>query len=191
MITGRRKTTTVARRFPTFSTCLVSLLVVFEGGQAQQQHQQPMPGQAQQQQHQQPPMPMPGQEQQPPLAQATAPWYETLPAVAMDYKVIIDPGKEDCYFQFVNPGATFYASAQVPLPPKRRLPSPDLCEKALYGDLSCAYIGAERRRRNGRLRGQTSERPDRPSVPMESQFRLSRPRVHGRLLQRLHRQSVF
>lgn len=57
--------------------------------------------------------PVPRQEEQPPPAQATAPWYETLPAVAMDYKVIIDPGKEDCYFQFVNPGATFYASAQV------------------------------------------------------------------------------
>lgn len=45
----------------------------------------------------------------------TVPWYESLPAVAMDYKVIIDAGKEDCYFQFVNPGATFYASAQVPM----------------------------------------------------------------------------
>lgn len=41
------------------------------------------------------------------------PWYETLPAVAMDYKVHIDAGKEDCYFQFVNPGATFYVSFQV------------------------------------------------------------------------------
>ncbi|CAH0556150.1 unnamed protein product [Brassicogethes aeneus] len=45
--------------------------------------------------------------------QATAPWYENLPAVAMDYKVHIDPGKEDCYFQYVNPGATFYVSFQV------------------------------------------------------------------------------
>lgn len=43
----------------------------------------------------------------------TKPWYETLPAVAMDYKVHIDPGKEDCYFQYVNPGATFYVSFQV------------------------------------------------------------------------------
>lgn len=43
----------------------------------------------------------------------TRPWYETLPAVAMDYKVHIDAGKEDCYFQFVNPGATFYVSFQV------------------------------------------------------------------------------
>lgn len=44
---------------------------------------------------------------------ATVPWYENLPAVAMDYKVHIDPGKEDCYFQYVNPGATFYVSFQV------------------------------------------------------------------------------
>ncbi|XP_050310753.1 transmembrane emp24 domain-containing protein B [Anthonomus grandis grandis] len=43
----------------------------------------------------------------------TAPWYENLPAVAMDYKVHIDPGKEDCYFQYVNPGATLYVSFQV------------------------------------------------------------------------------
>ncbi|KAG8037512.1 hypothetical protein G9C98_005722 [Cotesia typhae] len=41
------------------------------------------------------------------------PWYETLPAVAMDYKVHIDAGKEDCYFQYVNPGATFFVSFQV------------------------------------------------------------------------------
>lgn len=46
-------------------------------------------------------------------AQSTPPWYENLPAVAMDYKVHIDPGKEDCYFQYVNPGATFYVSFQV------------------------------------------------------------------------------
>lgn len=46
-------------------------------------------------------------------AQSTPPWYEDLPAVAMDYKVHIDPAKEDCYFQYVNPGATFYVSFQV------------------------------------------------------------------------------
>lgn len=40
--------------------------------------------------------------------------YEDLPAVAMDYKVHIDAGKEDCYFQYVNAGATFYVSFQVP-----------------------------------------------------------------------------
>ncbi|KAF5272138.1 hypothetical protein FQA39_LY01220 [Lamprigera yunnana] len=43
----------------------------------------------------------------------SVPWYEDLPAVAMDYKVHIDPGKEDCYYQYVNPGATFYVSFQV------------------------------------------------------------------------------
>lgn len=42
-----------------------------------------------------------------------APWYENLPAVAMDYKIHIDPGKEDCFFQYVNPGATFYVNFQV------------------------------------------------------------------------------
>lgn len=41
------------------------------------------------------------------------PWYESLPAVAMDYKVHIDAGKEDCYYQYVQPGATFYVSFQV------------------------------------------------------------------------------
>ncbi|XP_012285609.1 transmembrane emp24 domain-containing protein 6 [Orussus abietinus] len=45
--------------------------------------------------------------------ETTQSWYESLPAVAMDYKVHIDPGKEDCYFQYVNPGATFYVSFQV------------------------------------------------------------------------------
>ncbi|KAL3268083.1 hypothetical protein HHI36_007210 [Cryptolaemus montrouzieri] len=45
--------------------------------------------------------------------ETTLPWYENLPAVAMDYKVHIDPGKEDCYYQYVNPGAAFYVSFQV------------------------------------------------------------------------------
>lgn len=45
--------------------------------------------------------------------ETTVPWYENLPAVAMDYKVHIDPGKEDCYYQYVNPGAAFYVSFQV------------------------------------------------------------------------------
>ena len=45
--------------------------------------------------------------------ESNQPWYETQPAVAMDYKVHIDAGKEDCYFQYVNPGATFYVSFQV------------------------------------------------------------------------------
>ncbi|XP_017762298.1 PREDICTED: transmembrane emp24 domain-containing protein 5-like [Eufriesea mexicana] len=40
-------------------------------------------------------------------------WYENLPAVALDYKVYIDAGKEDCYFQYVDAGATFYVNFQV------------------------------------------------------------------------------
>lgn len=47
------------------------------------------------------------------FSSTAAPWYENLPAVTMDYKVHIDAGKEDCYYQFVQPGATFYASYQV------------------------------------------------------------------------------
>lgn len=47
------------------------------------------------------------------LSSATTPWYENLPAVTMDYKVHIDAGKEDCYYQYVQAGATFYASYQV------------------------------------------------------------------------------
>jgi len=31
----------------------------------------------------------------------------------MDYKVHIDAGKEDCYYQYAQPGATFYAAMQV------------------------------------------------------------------------------
>lgn len=45
--------------------------------------------------------------------EAPKPWYENLPAVAMDYKVHIDAGKEDCYFQYVQAGATFYVSFSV------------------------------------------------------------------------------
>lgn len=44
---------------------------------------------------------------------ANTPWYEDLPAVAMDYKIHVDAGKEDCYYQYVNPSATFYVSFQV------------------------------------------------------------------------------
>ncbi len=31
----------------------------------------------------------------------------------MDYKIHVDAGKEDCYWQYVHPGATLYVSAQV------------------------------------------------------------------------------
>lgn len=43
------------------------------------------------------------------------PWYESLPAVAMDYKIHLDAGKEDCYYQYVQPGATLYVSFQASL----------------------------------------------------------------------------
>ncbi len=35
------------------------------------------------------------------------------PGVAMEYKVHVDAGKEDCYWQYVHPGATLFVSAQV------------------------------------------------------------------------------
>lgn len=41
------------------------------------------------------------------------PWYDALPAVAMDYKIHLPAGKEDCYYQYVQPGATLYVSFQV------------------------------------------------------------------------------
>jgi len=31
----------------------------------------------------------------------------------MDYKVHIDAGKEDCYYQLVHPGSTLYVAFQV------------------------------------------------------------------------------
>ncbi|XP_059082224.1 transmembrane emp24 domain-containing protein 1-like [Tigriopus californicus] len=40
-------------------------------------------------------------------------WLEAAPGVAMEYKVHVDAGKEDCYFQFVHAGATLYVSYQV------------------------------------------------------------------------------
>nr|CAG4650377.1 EOG090X0AV2 [Sida crystallina] len=35
------------------------------------------------------------------------------PAVAMEYKVHVDPGKEECYYQYVQRTATIYVSFQV------------------------------------------------------------------------------
>jgi hypothetical protein len=39
-------------------------------------------------------------------------WLDAAPGVAMEYKVHVDAAKEDCYWQYVHPGATFYVSAQ-------------------------------------------------------------------------------
>uniref|UniRef100_A0A182PJT7 GOLD domain-containing protein n=1 Tax=Anopheles epiroticus TaxID=199890 RepID=A0A182PJT7_9DIPT len=84
----------------------------------QQQH--PPPQQFQQQQpppqqfHQQPPpQHHPPQVALQDIPEHDRPWYETLPAVAMDYKVHIEAGKEDCYFQYVQQGSTLYVSFHV------------------------------------------------------------------------------
>ena len=39
--------------------------------------------------------------------------YEDAPGIAMDYKIHVDAGKEDCYYQYVHPGATLYVGFQV------------------------------------------------------------------------------
>ncbi|XP_052894123.1 transmembrane emp24 domain-containing protein 5 [Anopheles moucheti] len=100
--------------------------------QFQQQQQHPPPQQQFQQQpppqqqfQQQPPVPHDVGGQHPPpvqhhpvvslqdIPEHDRPWYEMLPAVAMDYKVHIDAGKEDCYFQYVQQGSTLYVSFHV------------------------------------------------------------------------------
>lgn len=40
-------------------------------------------------------------------------WLDGAPGVAMEYKVHVDAGKEDCYYQYVHEGATLYVSQQV------------------------------------------------------------------------------
>ena len=37
------------------------------------------------------------------------------PGIVMEYKVHIDAGKEDCYWQYVHPDATIYVNMQVSL----------------------------------------------------------------------------
>lgn len=39
--------------------------------------------------------------------------FENAPGIAMDYKIHIDAGKEDCYYQYVHPGSTLYVAFQV------------------------------------------------------------------------------
>lgn len=43
--------------------------------------------------------------------------YNDVPGVAMEYKVHIDAGKEDCYWQYVHPQATIYVNMQVNINP--------------------------------------------------------------------------
>ena len=40
-------------------------------------------------------------------------WLDSAPGVAMEYKVHVEAGKEDCYWQYVHPGASLFVSAQV------------------------------------------------------------------------------
>jgi len=40
-------------------------------------------------------------------------WLDSAPGIAMEYKVHVDAGKEDCYWQYVHPTATLYVSYQV------------------------------------------------------------------------------
>merc|ERR1712233_304260 len=37
-------------------------------------------------------------------------WLDSAPGIAMEYKVHVEAGKEDCYWQFVHTGATLYVS---------------------------------------------------------------------------------
>jgi hypothetical protein len=39
--------------------------------------------------------------------------YDDAPGVAMEYRVFIDGGKEDCYYQYVHPGSSLYVSFWV------------------------------------------------------------------------------
>jgi len=55
-----------------------------------------------------PPTPPP-----PPAGGETGNWLDDAPGIAMEYKVHVDAGKEDCYWQYVHPGATLYISYQV------------------------------------------------------------------------------
>merc|ERR1719192_1253988 len=40
-------------------------------------------------------------------------WLDSAPGIAMEYKVHVEAGKEDCYWQYVHTGATLYVSYQV------------------------------------------------------------------------------
>lgn len=47
------------------------------------------------------------------LTQAEDWAFDNAPGIAMEYKVHIDAGKEDCYYQYVHPSATIYVNMQV------------------------------------------------------------------------------
>ena len=39
--------------------------------------------------------------------------FDDVPGVAMEYRVHVDAGKEDCYYQYVHPGASLFISFWV------------------------------------------------------------------------------
>lgn len=47
------------------------------------------------------------------MQEVKRPWYETQPHVSMDFKVHIDAGKEECFYQYVQEGAAFFVSYDV------------------------------------------------------------------------------
>ena len=73
----------------------------------QQQQQQPQfpPGHAANIAPPTPPPPPAGFDSNNPL--------DSAPGIAMEYKVHVEAGKEDCYWQYVHKGATLYVSYQV------------------------------------------------------------------------------
>ena len=75
--------------------------------QQQQQNQQPQfpPGHAANIAPPTPPPPPAGFDSTNPL--------DSAPGIAMEYKVHVEAGKEDCYWQYVHKGATLYVSYQV------------------------------------------------------------------------------
>ena len=38
------------------------------------------------------------------------------PGLAMDYRIWVEAGKEECFYQYVQPGAQFYVSFHVGSP---------------------------------------------------------------------------
>lgn len=144
------------------------------------------------------------------LSNPATPWYENLPAVTMDYKVHIDAGKEDCYYQYVQPGATFYASYQVNdlISHQYHIFLALNCEYFMTKLLSidcviswsyfCSFIvvssdfhflfpGVERRRWHVRVRGAAPERTDRSPLWMAAKRRIRRSNFLRRILRCLHR----
>ena len=73
--------------------------------QAQQQQPQFPPGHAVNIAPPNPPPPAAGFDSSNPL--------DSAPGIAMEYKVHVEAGKEDCYWQYVHKGATLYVSYQV------------------------------------------------------------------------------